>query len=171
MKKSIFFLSLILCFFVSCSTTEKVLSFQGKDGGQLYFLRPFNISLSSNEIKKISLDLTVNVSDGKIANNPVLNFSAFIPKTSNLNPDEISLCLVSSAEKADLISKTLLNRTLKDNLLEVRYTSELDKNIFASLLKSGENLEIEVLFSGEKIDSIHSDEFNTRISDLRLLTW
>jgi len=171
MQKLLYFFLFLVIFCFSCTTTEKIYSFQTSDGNQNYFLRPFEIKTSSNKVIKISMDFTVSVKEGSIVKNPILNFSIFIPKEEKINTDNFYISLVKDEIECKIIQKDFLFRQIQKNNLEIRFTSELELQSFKDLLKDTNNILIKVYFSENNFEEIHSKELDERFMDLGFILW
>lgn len=170
MKKNIFLLAIFICFFVSCTTTETLLSNVSPEGGQIIFLRPFSVKTDSSFFKEVILDVTVHIKDGEVFSDPVLNYTVIQPIYADFNLDNLSVGFICDDLKVVPLQKKLLYKNiLKNKQLEVRYTSTIDKDAFTVLLENREVCNVLFTDSDSYEEVISSKDLKERLFKLTIV--
>lgn len=173
MKKIIFIITILIILF-SCKTTDGLYSYLNKDSNQIYFFRPLEIKDNSKNIN-ISIDLTISMFNNEIISNPIMNYSIYVPKTKKINSENTYITLDSSYTNTHLkikpISIDLMYKNIEKDLLEYRFSAELDKEKFTHLIESQNKILITVSLENGKEYSFDSKEFNNKIDEFRIVAW
>lgn len=172
MKRIEPFIPLAVCLVLfSCASADRIYSSQGGDGGQIFFLRPFEVDVPPGRVSAVTMDITTHVRKGEITRNPVLNYSVYMAKGGDADAADVSITLSSPGARCAVLSREAMYRDVQGKFLEARYTSELDKESFSALLRGGGDILIHIAFPDGKTEAVLSKELNLRMSDLRLVAW
>lgn len=168
MKKTLFrnlFLLLLVCF-VSCSTTQTIYTI-GADYGQLFFVRPTEVTKLPQDIKDFSFDITVRkLSETNTIDTPVLNYSAVFDKNHYDCFSDVSFYFLVDDKKIEPQNPEILFKEIGNTKnLTVRFTSTISAEDFIEMVKNPQKISIAVSSAaGQTI--LPNKEFTQKLIEL-----
>lgn len=155
---------------ISCKTTEQNLYTMIQEDGQLIFIRPTVINDKTFILHNTNLDISIKISDFKVTDNNVVNYTVFLPKEYYNAYNDVELFFnTPSKEKISLKDVKILYKDFnKKGLLEVRFTSTITGEDVKSLLENSDETQIGVSIK-DKTNLYKSEKFSQKLFEAGII--
>ena len=159
----LFFASILLALVsFSCVTEPSVNAFLLNDGRQQYFIRP--ISVNGKQVTS-SIDFTVHVKDGKVANAVVMNYSLDGTPLGEVRADKVSLKLCCGEKEYELSNTKLLFKSMKP--VRSRFSSTISEEDFTQMVFDSGAISVKFISSSGEELSVASPKIRKCFTDFQ----
>lgn len=169
-KLSLVLFPLILLIISGCASKDNLFTLTSSKGS-IVFIRPTDFSVKNSEIKKLSIDFTIPLTDLKISETSTVNWTITFSEINNTYENTfLDFSFLNSDSDIKIQNMEILYKNLnKQKNLEVRYTGKLTSENMKLLLENADSAAININTKLQTV-SLSSQEFSEKLLEAGIIS-